>query len=93
MKKLLFAVLLLALLAACTPGALPPDGAEISWDEAVALLHDGQVTQIFQAHTLRVVLTLRNGAQVSTMEPSIDAIFFEVQQCGASCANIALATE
>ncbi len=93
MKKLLLATLLLALLTACAPSTLPPDGAEISWDEAVRLLHDGQVTQVFQAHSLRVVLTLRNGAQVSTVEPSIDAIFFEVQQCGAPCAGIALATE
>lgn len=93
MKKLLIAAILLALLAACAPSQLPPDGAEISWNQAVSLLHDGQVTQVFQAHSLRVVLTLRNGAQVSTMEPSIDAIFFEVERCGAPCANIALATE
>lgn len=93
MKKLLLATLLLALLAACAPSSLPSDGAEIAWDEAVSLLHSGQVTQVFQAHSLRVVLTLRNGAQVSTMEPSIDAIFFEVERCGAPCANIALATE
>lgn len=47
MKKLLIAAILLALLAACAPSQLPPDGAEISWNQAVSLLHDGQVTQVF----------------------------------------------
>jgi hypothetical protein len=93
MKKLLSAIVLLTfLLAACSP-ALPVDGAVIPWDEAVHLLHTGHVTQVFQAHSLQVTMTLDNGATVSTTEPSIDEIFFEIEACGAPCANIAQATE
>lgn len=93
MKRILLVALLCLLLAACAPSSLPADGAVIPWDEAVQLLHDGHVTQIFQAHSLQVTLTLHNGARVTTTEPSIDAIFYEVEQCGAPCVGIGLATE
>jgi predicted small secreted protein len=95
MKKLISAILLgLFLLAACAPAAgLPADGEHISWERAVELLHNGDVTQVFQAHSLDVTMTLTNGATVHTVEPSIDQIFIEIQECGAPCANIAQATE
>jgi hypothetical protein len=94
MKKILIAALLCLLLAACASSAsLPADGATIPWEQAVQLLHDGHVTQIFQAHSLQVTLTLSNGATITTIEPSIDEIFFEVERCGAPCAGIPMATE
>jgi hypothetical protein len=94
MKKILIAALLCLLLAACASSAsLPADGATIPWEQAVQLLHDGQVSQIFQAHSLQVTLTLSNGATITTIEPSIDEIFFEVERCGAPCAGIPMATE
>jgi hypothetical protein len=40
-----------------------------------------------------VTLTLSNGATVTTIEPSIDEIFFEVERCGAPCVGIPMATE
>jgi hypothetical protein len=94
-KRNLFIVVfvLAALLASCASSALPADGAEISWEQAVELLHDGQVTAVFQTHALDVTLTLVNGANVHTVEPSIDAIFHEIDACGQPCADIAIATE
>lgn len=93
MKKLLSVVVLLTFLLSACSAPLPPDGAVVSWDEAVHLLHEGHVTQVFQAHSLMVTLTLDDGATVTTTEPSIDQIFFEIEACGAPCANIAQATE
>ena len=92
-RKLSLFVALAFVLAACSPAPLPPDGATIPWTQAIDLLHDGQVTQVTQLHSMVVYLTLRNGAEVETVEPYIDAIFDEVQACGAPCANIVLATE
>jgi hypothetical protein len=51
------------------------------------------VTQIFQTHALEVTLTLEDGRQLHTIEPHIDAIFQEIQTCGAPCADILMATE
>jgi hypothetical protein len=94
MKRLVLPLLTaLLLLSACAPAALPPDGATIPWDEAVELLHGGHVTQVFQSHDRDVIMTLTNGATVHTVEPTLDLIFMEIQECGAPCANIAQATE
>jgi len=93
MKKLMTLILLgIFLLAACSP-ALPADGATIPWDQAVELLHSGQVTMVVQLHSGDVQLTLDNGAVVHTVGPYLDAIFDEIQACGAPCANIVQAME
>jgi len=93
--KQLISLLIFAcfLLTACAPTELPEDGSSISWAQAVDLLYRGDVTAVMQAHSLDVWLTLTNAATVKTVEPYIDAIFDEVQRCGARCANIMLATE
>lgn len=95
MKKLLSLILLgLFVSAACAPAAgLPADGEHISWERAVELLNSGAVTMVAQLHSGEVRLTLTNGAEVSTVGPYLDAIFDEVQKCGAPCANIVLAME
>jgi hypothetical protein len=36
---------------------------------------------------------MKNGNEVHAVEPVIDAIFDEVNKCGAPCSNIMLATE
>lgn len=93
MQKLISLIILCVfVLSACAP-ALPADGETISWQAAISLLNDGQVTMVFQAHSLEVTLTLKNGATVKTLEPYIDAIFVEIQACGEPCAGIAQATE
>lgn len=92
MKKILSLVLLgLFVLTACAPAYT--EGQVISWEQAVDLLHSGQVTMVIQLHSMEVQLTLRSGVTVKTTEPTIDAIFEEIQACGAPCANIVQATE
>lgn len=80
-------------LTACSPAELPMDGARVSWEQAINLLHSGQVTMVAQLHSGEVRITLVNGAEVSTTSPYPDAIFDEVQACGAPCADIVLAME
>ena len=91
-RTILFAVVLLFTLAACAPATFT-EGQTISWAQAVDLLHAGQVTMVVQLHSLEVHLTLRSGVTVITVEPTIDAIFDEIQRCSAPCANIVQATE
>ncbi|GAB4163471.1 MAG: hypothetical protein Fur0021_38610 [Candidatus Promineifilaceae bacterium] len=66
---------------------------QISWEEALSLLNSGEVTAIFQAHSLSVTLTLQDGRTLHTVEPAIDDIFAAVEACGEPCAKITLATE
>ena len=72
------------------PTAIP---AEVDWETAVDILNTGQVAMVAQFHNLEVILTLKNGSEVRTVEPVIDAIFEEVEKCGTPCGDILLATE
>lgn len=98
MKKTIFIVLLFSvLLTACGAGAEDssptPLPDEVDWETAITILNSGEVEQVFQLHNLTVTLMLKDGQEVKTVEPRIDAIFDEVQKCGAPCSDIMLATE
>ncbi len=72
------------------PTAYP---SEVDWETAVEILNSGDVEQIYQLHNLEVGFTMKDGQEIKTIEPSIDAIFHEVDKCGTPCSNIMLATE
>ena len=57
------------------------------------ILGTGEVEMVAQFHSLEVILTLKDGTEIHTVEPSIDAIFQEVEKCGEPCSQILLATE
>lgn len=65
----------------------------VSWSHAIDLILDGQVKNIFQAHTLQVDLELESGIWVSSIEPSIDTVFVIIERCGDLCKNIGLMIE
>lgn len=85
----------LLILSACRGAGveLPEDGERVGWEQAEALILAGEVEAVFQTHSLEVTLTLNNGAQVQTTEPSIDLVFRVAQECGTPCADILLVTE
>ena len=66
---------------------------EVDWATAIEILNTGQVTEVMQSHTLEVTLTLEDGSQIKTVEPSIDDIFREIELCGNVCREILLITE
>ncbi|MDO8604269.1 MAG: hypothetical protein Q7K40_02620 [bacterium] len=76
---------------------LPPSDSSnisiLSWEEAVGILHSGQVKKIMQTHALEITLILKNGKIINTKEPGIDDIFEEINKCGNSCKGISIATE
>ena len=69
------------------------EGEEISWEEALVILNNGEVETISQLHNLEVTLYLLDGRMIKTIEPSIDAIFQEIDTCGTICSNIIRITE
>lgn len=93
-RWLLLVVLIGVLLAGC--GAADnstPQDRTVSWEEAIEILNSGEVEGVFQLHSLRVTLELKDGSMITTTEPNIDDIFHEVERCGSPCQGIVLATE
>ena len=66
---------------------------KVDWEMAIEILNSGDVEMAAQLHNLTVTLTLKDGTVIRTVEPTIDAIFDEVEKCGEPCSGIALATE
>ena len=90
--KKAFALLALFLLVSCNAPPTPyPE--QVEWETAVEILNSGDVEMVVQAHSLEVTLTMKDGSEIHTVEPAIDAIFTEIEKCGQPCSQIALATE
>ena len=78
--------------------AVPEDTAssvnnEVSWSEALEILNQGDVKLISQLHNLEVSLLLNDGRTLTTVEPTIDAIFDAIAECGEPCSSVVLMTE
>ena len=79
-----------------TSTVLYPDaksGDEVSWNQALSMIQNGEVTQVMQSHDLKVYLTLQDGRTLMTVEPAIDEIIKMIKKCGENCKNIQIATE
>lgn len=95
MLSVLVCLMCALLLSGCMVGQAEstPYPGEVNWETAIEILNNGEVDMVAQLHSLEVILTLKNGVEIRTVEPSIDSIFQEVEICGQPCRNITLATE
>ena len=74
-------------------GEVFSENSEVSWTEALEILNKGDVQLVSQSHNLEVLLVLKDGRTITTVEPSIDAIFKAITECGETCSNVILMTE
>jgi len=65
----------------------------VSWTTVPDIFETGTVETVFQTHSRRVTLQLKDGSEVSTREPRIDLVFDVIEECGAPCADIIVITE
>ena len=95
--RLAVVLLVVFFLSGCNGAAtlIPPTPYpdEVDWESAVEILNSGDVTMVVQSHSLDVALTMKDGSQIHTTEPTIDDIFTEIEKCGEPCSQIVLATE
>jgi hypothetical protein len=75
------------------PTGYPEPSEEVSWEQARNLVLEGQVAQVTQFHSMKVILTLKDDRVVSTFEPAIDEILKVIEECGDVCADIVVMTE
>ena len=84
---------LLALVAYQTYHQYVQNNRTISWDQTKNLIMSGQVSYLFQSHSLLVKIELLNGQKFTTVEPFIDEIYKVINECGTKCSTILIATE
>jgi len=74
-----------------------PDAEEsrtdVSWAVAKQKILDAEVAEVFQAHSREVVLVLKDGSTLHTIEPKLDEVFRVLEQCGEQCDDVLRATE
>ena len=91
MKSIFSTLMTLVFLTACAPDPTKQPGY-VPWGEAVKLIASKKVTVVAQAHSLDVMLEFEDGSSVYTVEPYIDAIYAELENC-LKCDEILIATE
>ena len=79
-------LLLLLLTTGCAGTTATPYPDEVDWETAMEILNTGEVEMITQLHSLDITLTMKDGSEIHTMEPQIDAIFDEIEKCGEACS-------
>ncbi|EKD23747.1 MAG: hypothetical protein ACD_81C00186G0001 [uncultured bacterium] len=63
------------------------------WNRIVEATMNCEVAEIFQAHSLFVSATLKNGDKLTAVEPTIDDIMDVANAASAQCGRIIMATE
>lgn len=72
-------------------GPLPPTAE--AWMEIVDAVSSCRVKSVFQAHSLAVTATLKDGTEIHGIEPRIDTIMDLVAQAKPRCGDVVMATE
>lgn len=76
-----------------------PDGRNFTdesngdWNMALTALNNCEVKSVFQTHSKRVTLELKNGAELIVYEPKIDEVMRVVDSLEDKCGRIRMATE
>ncbi len=75
------------------PYPAPVQGETIEWGKVAALLSGGGVSDVFQSHTLLVVINMKDDTVYATTEPAKDEIFKLLDQCGEQCNSVKRVSE
>ncbi len=75
------------------PYPAPVEGEIVEWSQVEEIIESGEVTEVFQAFSLQVTITMNDGRVLVTTEPDRNAIFQLLEQCGIPCYEIRKLTE
>jgi signal peptidase I len=71
----------------------PAAELQVTWERAVELINSCDVQAAAQAHSRDVMLTLKDGTRLYTVEPELDDVFPVVFEARERCGDIQLVTE
>lgn len=75
------------------PYPAPAQGEKIEWSAVEALVAAGGVADVFQSHTLQVIINMKDGTGYVVIEPAKDEIFKLLDQCGEKCFEVKRVSE
>lgn len=67
------------------PNSEKPTEDKITWEEAVELIKNCQVTSVSQTHSKQVSITLTDETIRSTTEPELDLVLSEASNASEKC--------
>lgn len=67
-------------------------GNTVSWEDAKAIINEGDVEIVFQSHSLEVRIYMADDTTYTTTEPQIDDVIRWVEECGKR-DSVAIMTE
>ncbi len=70
------------------PYPAPVQGDTIEWSDVEALLASGEVAEVYQAFSLQITITMKDGSTVVVQAPAKNEIFTLLDKCGNSCSEI-----
>ena len=65
----------------------------LSWESIKHAINNCEVESVWQTHDRRVVAKLKNGEELSAIEPAIDDIMIVVDEAEANCGRVFVGTE
>jgi len=66
---------------------------DLSWSRIKRSIENCNVKSVFQNHNREVSITLKNGGNLSAVEPKIDDVFDSVTAVLSKCGNVIMSTE
>jgi hypothetical protein len=68
----------------------PQSGETVAWAQAVAMINNGEISQIMKSQALELTLSLKDGRSLLTTEPVDGELQLVLDRCGDVCAGIEL---
>lgn len=95
-KKTLTTVFIMCctlLASACSRTEEAKINTDDSWEQVKSAIANCEVESVFQAHSLDVSVSLKNGETINGVEPNIDDILDLAQDAKEKCGEIIMGTE
>ncbi len=66
----------------------PQSGESVAWAQAVAMINNGEISQIMKSQSLELTLSLKDGRSLLTVETVDGELQAVLNRCGDDCADI-----
>jgi hypothetical protein len=92
LKAVLRAVVRALTLPRCTHGSVlypdPQSGDQVSWEQTVAMLNNGEVKEVLAGQNLQLTVSLKDGRSLKSSIPPEEDLQKTIEKCGDACKDV-----